>query len=129
MNEPYLPLPNYPTKEIYMSEQTEDQDDLVKSLRFANEFLKVTRGFKVESQRPDGLPQELREHLANEHLNSLIEEHELEPEMLIWGLLHMLEVVLKYSGLSPEELSEVMEQFIHAVEHTPELFEGDDDDH
>ena len=112
-----------------MSEQTEDQDDLVKSLRFANEFLKVTRGFKVESQRPDGLPQELREHLANEHLNSLIEEHELEPEMLIWGLLHMLEVVLKYSGLSPEELSDVMEQFIHAVEHTPELFEGDDDDH
>jgi hypothetical protein len=111
-----------------MSEQTEDQNDLVKSLRFANEFLKVTRGFKVESQRPDGLPQELREHLANEHLNSLIEEHELEPEMLIWGLLHMLEVMLKYAGLSPEELSEVMEQFIYAVEHTPEVFEGGDYD-
>jgi hypothetical protein len=41
----------------------------------------------------------------------------------------MLEVVLKYSELSPEELSEVMEQFIHAVEHTPEIFDGDDDDH
>ena len=29
------------------------QDDLIKSIDFANEFMKVVRGFKVEHDRPD----------------------------------------------------------------------------
>ena len=91
------------------------QDELIKSITFANEFLKIVRGFKVEGDRPDGLPQDLKEHLANERLNSLIKEQGLEPEMLIWGMLHMIETLLEYADLDAEELTSIMDKFVNYI--------------
>ena len=62
------------------------------------------------------MPQEIKEYLANEHLNTLIAEQEIEPEMLVWGLLHMIEVLLKASNLQPDELIRIMEQYVNYVE-------------
>lgn len=99
------------------------QSDLIKSIEFANEFMKVVRGFKTEYDRPDGLPQDIKEHLANEYLNTLIQERELEPEMLIWGMLHMIEILLKYCDLTPEDLSAVMEKFVQHIQDNPHLYQ------
>jgi hypothetical protein len=91
------------------------QDELIKSITFANEFLKIVRGFKVEGDRPDGLPQDLKEHLANERLNSLIRDQDLEPEMLIWGMLHMIEILLEYADLDAEDLTAIMDKFVNYI--------------
>jgi hypothetical protein len=91
------------------------QDELIKSITFANEFLKIVRGFKVEGDRPDGLPQDLKEHLANERLNSLIKDQGLEPEMLIWGMLHMIEILLEYADLDAEDLTAIMDKFVNYI--------------
>jgi hypothetical protein len=98
------------------------QSDLINSIDFANEFMKVVRGFKVEHDRPDGLPQDVKEHLANEHLNTLIAERNLEPEMLIWGMLHMIEILLKYCDLTPEDLTAVMDKFVEHIKNNPEIY-------
>jgi predicted small metal-binding protein len=98
------------------------QTDLINSIDFANEFMKVVRGFKVEHDRPDGLPQDVKEHLANEHLNTLIKERDLEPEMLIWGMLHMIEILLKYCDLTPEDLSAVMDKFVEHIKENPQMY-------
>jgi len=98
-----------------MSELSKDQKDLINSVKFATEFLKVIRGFKVDQERPDSLPTEIKEHLANEHLNSLIKEHDLEPEMLVWGLIHIIEVLLRFNDLSPTDLVEVMEKYVDFI--------------
>lgn len=89
-----------------------EQEELIKSIEFANEFLKIVRGFKREADRPDGLPQDIKEHLANERLNELIKEKGLEPEMLIWGMLHMIEILLTMSNLEPEDLTSIMDRFV-----------------
>ena len=94
----------------------QEQMDLIKSIKFANEFIKIVRGFKIDHDRQDSLPQEIKEYLANEHLNTLIAEQEIEPEMLVWGLLHMIEVLLKASNLQPDELIKIMEQYVNYVE-------------
>jgi len=94
----------------------QEQMDLIKSIKFANEFIKIVRGFKIDHDRQDSLPQEIKEYLANEHLNTLIAEQEIEPEMLVWGLLHMIEVLLKASNLQPDELIRIMEQYVNYVE-------------
>ena len=91
------------------------QDELIKSITFANEFLKIVRGFKVEGDRLDGLPQDLKEHLANERLNSLIKDQGLEPEMLIWGMLHMIEILLEYADLDAENLIAIMDKFVNYI--------------
>ena len=93
------------------------QDELIKSITFANEFLKIVRGFKVEGDRPDGLPQDLKEHLANERLNSLIKDQGLEPEMLIWGMLHMIEILLEYADLDAEDLTAIMDKFVNYIKN------------
>jgi hypothetical protein len=103
-----------------MSELSQFQKDLVKSVGLANEFLKIVRGFKIDNDREDSLPQEIKEHLANEKLNEMIKEQELEPEMIVWGLMHMIEILLKYADLTPEDLSEVMDSFIEHVRSNPE---------
>lgn len=94
----------------------QEQQDLIKSIKFANEFIKIVRGFKLDHDRQDSLPQEIKEYLANEHLNTLIAEQDIEPEMLVWGLLHMIEVLLKASNLEPDELIRIMEQYVNYVE-------------
>jgi hypothetical protein len=93
----------------------QDQTDLIKSINFANEFIKIVRGFKLDQERQDSLPQEIKEYLANEHLNKLITEQGLEPEMLVWGLLHMIEILLRYDNLQPNDLVEIMDKFIEAI--------------
>jgi hypothetical protein len=95
----------------------QEQSDLIKSINFANEFIKIVRGFKVDQDRQDSLPQEIKEYLANEHLNTLIADQDIEPEMLVWGLLHMIEVLLKFSNLDPDDLIKVMEQYVDHVQN------------
>jgi len=111
-----------------MTELSSHQTDLIKSITIANEFLKIVRGFKVDSDRKDSLPQEIKEYLANEHLNTIMEDKEIEPEMLIWGLLHMIEILLKYSDLSPEDLTEVMDSFVKYVVANPDEYTDRSDD-
>jgi hypothetical protein len=98
-----------------MSELNQDQKDLINSVRFATEFLKVIRGFKVDQERPDSLPNDLKEHLANQHLNEMIKDHNLEPEMLVWGLVHIIEVLLRFNDLTPTDLVEVMEKYVDFI--------------
>jgi hypothetical protein len=105
-----------------MNDMTQHQKDLIKSVNFANEFLKVVRGFKSEQERSDGLPQEIKEYLANEHLNQLISDQELEPEMLVWGLLHMIEILLQFSELTPTDLTEVMDKFVDHIKSNPDRY-------
>ena len=93
----------------------QEQEDLVKSINFANEFIKIVRGFKLDQERQDSLPQEIKEYLANEHLNQLITDQGLEPEMLVWGLLHMIEILLKFADLQPNDLVEIMEKFVQTL--------------
>ncbi len=95
----------------------QEQSDLIKSINFANEFIKIVRGFKVDQDRKDSLPQEIKEYLANEHLNTLIADQDIEPEMLVWGLLHMIEVLLKFANLEPDDLIKVMEQYVDYVQN------------
>lgn len=105
-----------------MSELSSHQQDLIKSITIANEFLKVVRGFKLDSDRKDSLPQEIKEYLANEHLNSVMQDQNIEPEMLVWGFLHMIEILLKFSDLNHEDLTETMESFINYVKEHPEQY-------
>jgi hypothetical protein len=93
----------------------QEQMDLIKSINFANEFIKIVRGFKLDQERTDSLPQEIKEYLANEHLNKLITDQGLEPEMLVWGLLHMIEILLKFADLQPNDLVEIMEKFVQTL--------------
>jgi hypothetical protein len=93
----------------------QEQSDLIKSINFANEFIKIVRGFKLDQERQDSLPQEVKEYLANEHLNQLITDQGLEPEMLVWGLLHMIEILLKFANLQPNDLVEIMEKFVQSL--------------
>jgi hypothetical protein len=105
-----------------MSELSSHQTDLIKSITIANEFLKIVRGFKVDESRKDSLPQEIKEYLANEHLNTVMEDKEIEPEMLIWGFLHMIEILLKYADLDPEDLTSVMDSFVKYVIENPDQY-------
>ena len=93
----------------------QEQQDLIKSINFATEFIKIVRGFKADQERKDSLPQEVKEYLANEHLNQLITDQGLEPEMLVWGLLHMIEILLKFANLQPNDLVEIMEQLVENI--------------
>ena len=93
----------------------QEQEDLVKSINFANEFIKIVRGFKLDQERQDSLPQEIKEYLANEHLNQLSTDQGLEPEMLVWGLLHMIEILLKFANLQPNDLVEIMDKFVESI--------------
>ena len=61
------------------------------------------------------MPQEIKEYLANEHLNKLIADQGLEPEMLVWGLLHMIEILLKFANLQPNDLVEIMDKFVETI--------------
>jgi hypothetical protein len=96
----------------------QEQSDLIKSINFANEFIKIVRGFKIDQDRKDSLPQEVKEYLANEHLNKMISDQDLEPEMLVWGLLHMIEILLNVAELEPTDLVEIMEKFVEQISNS-----------
>jgi hypothetical protein len=106
----------------------QDQKDLINSVKFATEFLKIIRGFKVDQDRDDSLPVDLKEHLANQYLNELIKDHDLEPEMLVWGLVHIIEVLIRFGDLNPEQLTDVMDNYIQFVKENPDNFGDDQND-
>jgi hypothetical protein len=45
----------------------------------------------------------------------MISDQNLEPEMLVWGLLHMIEILLKFADLQPNDLVEIMEKFVQTL--------------
>ena len=51
-----------------------------------------------------------------------MEDQEIEPEMLIWGFLHMIEILLKYAELDPEDLTSVMDSFMKYVIENPDQY-------
>jgi hypothetical protein len=57
-----------------------------------------------------------------------MEDQEIEPEMLIWGFLHMIEILLKYSDLNPEDLTEVMDSFVKYVIANPDEYQDRSND-
>ena len=90
----------------------EEEINMMKMVNFANEFLRVAHDIKKESDRPDQLPEEVQEYLANKQLDDLIKEDNLEPEMLVWGLVNIIEILIKYSQLDPSELHSIIAKFI-----------------
>lgn len=90
----------------------EEEINMMKMVNFANEFLRVAHDIKKESNRPDQLPEEVQEYLANKQLDDLIKEDDLEPEMLVWGLVNIIEILIKYSQLDPSELHSIIAKFI-----------------
>jgi hypothetical protein len=90
----------------------EEEIVMMKMVNFANEFLRVAHDIKKESYRPDQLPEEVQEYLANKQLDDLIKEDDLEPEMLVWGLVNIIEILIKYSQLDPSELHSIIAKFI-----------------
>jgi len=103
-----------------MSELNQDQKDLINSVKFATEFLKVVRGFKLDQERIDSLPIDIKEHLANQHLNEMIKDNNLEPEMLVWGLVHIIEVLIRYSDLVPEQLTSILDNYLEFIQENPD---------
>ena len=93
-------------------ENIHNQEEMITSIKFANEFLKIARGAKKELEHENHLPDEIVVHLANEQLKKIIEDFKLDPEMLVWGMVSILEIVLRYAELSAEELGEVLDKFI-----------------
>ena len=79
---------------------SQEATELKKALIIASEFIKIARGFKVESERANGLPPEITEHLANDHLDRVLSENNIEPEMIIWGLMKIIEILLAYTDQS-----------------------------
>ena len=90
----------------------DEQRELINSLQFASEFLKITRGVQTETRREDHLPDEIMVHLANQQLNSVMTELNLEPETIIWGMLDVIEILIRYAELEPEELTEMIDFFV-----------------
>jgi hypothetical protein len=95
-----------------VDKEHQDRDDLIKSVMIANEFIKVIHGYAKERARDDGLPQDLAEDLANDYLNNLMEDNNIEPEMLIWGLMKIIEILLVSADLEPTDLSANLDNFI-----------------
>ena len=91
---------------------TQETLELKKSILIASEIIKVARGFKVESERNDGLPQDIKEHLANEHLDRVLADNDIEPEMIIWGLMKIIEILLGYTDQSVDDLTATLDKFI-----------------
>jgi len=102
-----------------MSELNQDQKDLINSVKFATEFLNVVRGFKVDQERTDSLPVDIKEHLANQHLNEIIKDNDLEPEMLVWGLVHIIEVLIRFADLVPEQLTSILDNYLEFIQENP----------
>ena len=89
--------------------------ELVKGLTLANEFLKIIRGYKIESDRPDSMPEDVSISLAQAQLNHVMEKYGLDPEHLVWGLVQILEMFLKMTDTEPETLSNAIDKFLEFV--------------
>lgn len=91
---------------------SEEQKAMIDSLEFANEFIKVSRGLFLEAKREDHLPEELLQHLANERLNEVMNRLKLEPEMLIYGMLEVIQLLMGLSEIEPEELTNSIDEVL-----------------
>ncbi len=94
---------------------TNKDAEMVKGLTLANEFLKIIRDFKLEETRVDPFPHEVGEVLANAHLDTLMETKEMDPEHLVWGLVHIIEIILKIQGKTAEELTVAIDDYISRI--------------
>lgn len=90
----------------------EQQTEVVKGLTLANEFMKVLRSFKLEQERDNPIPNDVGQALANAQLDLVMEKNGLDPEHLVWGLVQVIEMFLKLTDTSPEELSGAIDHFI-----------------
>lgn len=95
-----------------MAVSREDELVMVKMINFANEFLRLAHDIKKESDREVQLPDEIQEYLANEHLDQLMKDDELDPEMLVWGLVNIIEIMLKFTEMTPDQLTQVLSVFV-----------------
>ena len=57
-------------------------------------------------------PEEIIEHLANNELEDLINKFDLDPEMLIWGMVHILELTMKIAEIQPDQLATMLDEYI-----------------
>ena len=90
----------------------EEELTMVKMINFANEFLKVSHDLRKEADHPNQLPDEIQEYLANSTLDDLMKSEGLEPEMLVWGLVNIVEILLKFTKMNAEELTDVISVFV-----------------
>jgi len=91
---------------------TKDQSDAIKGLTLATEFMKITHGFKVESARENPLPEEITEHLANARLKEISEREGIDGELLVWGLLKVVELLMLSNDVMPDDLFESLDGLI-----------------
>ena len=98
------------------------ETDYFKSLLLANEFLKILHGLLHENQREIPLPLEVLESLGNEHLRSVMDKYNItDPEVLIWGLVKIIEMLLVTNNISADDLALGIDRFIEFVEANPDL--------
>ena len=74
--------------------------DQIKALKFATEFLRIVYAIHKEAKRPDGLPEDIQNHLANAELNSFIKENEVDPEILIMGFVNLIEMLIEINDMN-----------------------------
>ena len=89
------------------------------SLVFANEFLKTARGVMNEQTRKDSLPSDVSNVLANAYLEEIMAQYGLDPEALVWGLVQVIELMVKFSGIPPEALHDALDSFIAWIKENP----------
>ena len=92
--------------------------DALKSMEFALEYLKITRGVAVEIQREDALPEDLIQGMAQEHLQSTMEGIAVPPESLIYGLVALIEILIQVNMMPVEVFFDLIETSIAIFKET-----------
>lgn len=96
-------------------DRNEMKETSLKSIRLANSFLKVTLGLREEATRADGLPLDLAEHLATEELNMLVNRDDVEPEMLVWGLIKVIDLLMDFGDISMRDITYGLDVLIEKI--------------
>jgi len=99
-----------------------EQREQFGALVFAHEFLKITRGVMKEKTKEHPLPPEVSNIMANAYLEEIMAQYGLDPEALIWGLVQVIELMLKFAGANPEDLSTTLDSFIEWVKQNPQEY-------
>lgn len=99
-----------------------EQREQFGALVFAHEFLKITRDVMKEKNRENPLPPEVSNIMANAYLEEIMAQYGLDPEALIWGLVQVIELMLKFAGANPEDLSTTLDSFIEWVKQNPQEY-------
>ena len=91
---------------------TKDQSDAIKGLTLATEFMKITHGFREESSRENPLPEEITEYLANARLKEISEGEGIDGELLVWGLLKIVELLMLSNDVPAKYLFDSLDEMI-----------------